>query len=416
MNYILFGIFVVFTFLVAFLTIKAQKENIQIIRNSTTILLFISFYSLLLFMLIIYAIFSGKIYKMLGIDFVGGTLTEITINKNVTDEQIQQVYKKNGIEVTIQEVILPDQKENQRTIALKTKPIEETLKNQINNELKSLGAEIRKSENISATIGKETLINALIALIIALIAQIIYIAFRFGNNILYGIIADIGLIHDVLVMLGVYVILGMMGFAGFEINSIFLAAVLTVVGYSVMDTIIIFDRIRENLKIEIKQNKKVSLEKFDIIINNSIIQTLVRSVFTTFTVLLTLWGIIFLGGETLRSFSIALAVGTFSGAFSSIFIAAPLVSVFKNKILSKDVKLLDEEEKPKQAQALAENIMKIFAHQQENPEESIQNQEDIQNQKNVEIEVDKDPQRADSSKGTINRYLKTRLIKKQKNK
>ncbi|MFN3478278.1 MAG: protein translocase subunit SecF, partial [bacterium] len=306
-----------------------------------------------------------------------------------------------NIDVIVQEVILPEQKENQKTIALKTKPLEETLKNQINNELKITGADIRKSENVSAAIGKETLINALIALVIALMAQILYIAYRFGNNILYGIIADIALIHDVIVMLGVYTILALMGFAGFEINSIFLAAILTVIGYSVMDTIIIFDRIRENLKIEIKQNKKVSLETFDKIINNSIIQTLVRSVFTTFTVLLTLWGIIFLGGETLRSFSIALAVGTFSGALSSIFIAAPLVSVFKDKILSKDIKLLDETEKSKQAESLAQNIMKIFAHQQENP-----NEEEI-------IEVEKHTKPKSHQKGTINKYLRTRIIKKQ---
>ncbi|MCS6955903.1 MAG: protein translocase subunit SecF, partial [Candidatus Calescibacterium sp.] len=288
-------------------------------------------------------------------------------------------------------------------IVIKTKPMEETQKNEINKELQKLGAEIRKSENISATIGKETLINALIALIIALIAQIIYIALRFGNNIVYGIIADIGLIHDVTIMLGVYVILGMSGFAGFEINSIFLAAVLTVVGYSVMDTIIIFDRIRENLKIEIKQNQKVSLDKFDTIINNSVIQTLVRSVFTTFTLLLTLWGIVFLGGETLRSFAIALSVGTFSGALSSIFIAAPLVSILKEKILSKDIQLLTEE-KPQQVETLTQNIMKIFAHQQETITESTPEQQ----QDNQEIQKDK--------KTIKDKYLKSRLIKKEKTK
>ncbi|MFN4220461.1 MAG: protein translocase subunit SecF, partial [bacterium] len=274
MNYFLFGLFVILTFILASLTIKAQKENIQIIKNSKKILTFISFYLLVFSIIIFYSIFSGKINKMLGIDFVGGTLTEITIDKKITDDQIKEIYKKYNVDVIVQEVILPEQKENQKTIALKTKPLEETLKNQINKELKIMGADIRKSENVSAAIGKETLINDLIALVIALIAQILYIAYRFGNNILYGIIADIALIHDVIVMLGVYTILALMGFAGFEINSIFLAAVLTVIGYSVMDTIIIFDRIRENLKIEIKQNKKVSLETFDKIINNSIIQTL----------------------------------------------------------------------------------------------------------------------------------------------
>lgn len=398
-NYILFLAFVIFTFSLAYLTIKAQKEKLQIIKNSQKILTFISIYLFIFLIIIFYSISSGKIKNMLGIDFMGGTLTEITINKNVTDQQITDLYKKYNIDPTIQDVILQEQIENKRTIVIKTKPIEETQKNQLNKELQKLGAEIRRSENISPTIGKETLINALIALVIALIAQIIYIAFRFGNNILYGIIADIGLLHDVIVMLGVYVTLGILGFAGFEINSIFLAAVLTVIGYSVMDTIIIFDRIRENLKIEIKQNQKVSLEKFDIIINNSIIQTLVRSVFTTLTLLLTLWGIVFLGGETLRSFAIALSVGTLSGAFSSIFIAAPLVSIFKNKILSKDIQLLTEE-KPPQVESLAQNIMSIFAHQQ--VEETI----DEHNVRNDQNQITKE------KKKIRERYLKNRIVRK----
>ncbi len=400
-NYILFSIFVLITFALAFFTIKAEKNKFQIIKHSKTILSIISVYFGFFLLIIFYSIFSGKIYNMLGIDFVGGTLTEIKIPKNITDTDLSNIYKKYNMEITIQDVILQEQEKDKRTIVIKTKPMDEKQKNEILKELKNMGAEIRKTENISATIGKETLINALIALIIALIAQVIYIAFRFGNNIMYGIIADIGLIHDVVIMLGVYVILGMLGFAGFEINSIFLAAVLTVVGYSVMDTIIIFDRIRENLRIELKKNQKISLDEFDNLINNSIIQTIVRSVFTTFTVLLTLWGIVFLGGETLRSFAIALSVGTFSGAFSSIFIAAPLVSIFKEKILSKDIKLITEEGEPEKTKALAQNIMQIFAHQQENPEEI---QEEVKN-----IEVKQDP------KSIRNKYLRTKLIRKEKN-
>lgn len=404
LNYILFVIFVFITFLLSYLTISVEKGKIQIVKNSKKILTFIAIYFTIFVLAITYSIISGKIKNMLGIDFIGGTLTELQIPSNKTEQEIIELYKKYNIEPIIQDVILQEQQKNKRTIVIKTKPLEENQRNEINKELKNLGAEIRKSENISSTIGKETLINALIALIIALIAQVIYIGFRFGNNIMYGIIADIALIHDVIVMLGTYVILGMLGFAGFEINSIFLAAVLTVVGYSVMDTIIIFDRIRENLKIEIKQNHKVTLEKFDTIINNSIIQTIVRSVFTTFTVLLTLLGIVFLGGETLRSFSIALSVGTFSGALSSILIAAPLISILKNKILSKDIKLLSEDEKSKEMKSLAENITQIFAHQQDNPyiEEKTE-------QVNPKIPISK-------SKKITDKYLKTRIIRKDKNK
>ncbi|MCS7165917.1 MAG: protein translocase subunit SecF [Candidatus Calescibacterium sp.] len=398
-NYVIFLAFTIFTFLLSHLTLRAEKEKLQIIKNSKKILVFVSIYFLIFLMIIAYSIFSGKIKNLLGIDFVGGTLTEIIISTDVTDQQIRDVYKKYNVDPTIQNVILEEKLENKRLIVIKTKPIEEIQKNKINKELQGLGAEIRRTENVSSTIGKETLINAVIALIIALIAQVIYIAIRFGNNILYGIIADIGLLHDFTVMLGVYITLGMLGFAGFEINTIFLAAALTVIGYSVMDSIVIFDRIRENLKIEIKQNQKISLEKFDIIINNSIIQTLVRSVFTSMTLLLTLWGIVFLGGETLRSFAIALSVGTLSGTFSSIFIAAPLVSIFKNKILPKDIQLLTEEKPPK-VESLTQNIMSIFAHQQE---------EEIINKPNTTPQHD---QLTKEKRKIKERYLKSRIVKR----
>jgi preprotein translocase subunit SecF len=278
--------------------------------------------------------------------------------------------------------------------------MDELEKNKINKDLESIGGVIRRSENISSSISKQTLINAIVALVVALVAQIIYIAFRFGSNILYGIIADIALLHDVIVMLGIYVILGLSGFAGFEINSIFLAAVLTVVGYSVMDTIIIFDRIRENIKIELNSNNELNLTKFDELVNKSVVQTITRSVFTTLTVLLTLFGIIFLGGETLRSFSIALAVGTFSGAFSSIFIAAPLVALFKSKILPKDIKNIKEEEEGTKSIFVSTDISNIFAHQEELPEDLKENSIKIEKNKDLITEVVKNKQK----RGVLERY------------
>jgi preprotein translocase subunit SecF len=201
-------------------------------------------------------------------------------------------------------------------------------------------------------------------------------------------------------MLGIYVMLGLSGFAGFEINSIFLAAVLTVVGYSVMDTIIIFDRIRENIKIELNSNNELNLTKFDELVNKSVVQTITRSVFTTLTVLLTLFGIIFLGGETLRSFSIALAVGTFSGAFSSIFIAAPLVALLKSKILPKDIKNIKEEEEGTKPIFVSTDISNIFAHQEELPEDLKENSIKIEKNKDLITEVVKNKQK----RGVLERY------------
>jgi preprotein translocase subunit SecF len=376
---ILFLVFIGLSFYISFFTKKLQEKGFNLIKNSKFILTFISVYTVIFLIVILYSIFSLKIVNILGIDFIGGTLTEVAFKENIDNSKILDIYKKynKDKELIIQEVILPSN-EYKRVVVLKNKPMDELEKNKINKDLENIGGIIRRSENISSSISKQTLTNAFIALFIALIAQIIYIGFRFGNNILYGIIADIALLHDVIVMLGIYVILGLSGFAGFEINSIFLAAVLTVVGYSVMDTIIIFDRIRENIKIEINNNNEINLNKFEELVNKSVIQTITRSVFTTLTVLLTLFGIIFLGGETLRSFSIALAVGTFSGAFSSIFIAAPLVSLLKHKILPKDIKNIKQEEQETKSVFITPDISSIFAHQEELPQDIKQqiNQKD----------------------------------------
>ena len=405
---ILFLIFIFASFYISFITRKLQEKGFNLIKNSKKILLFITIYSTIFLGIILYSIFSLNIVKMLGIDFIGGTLTEVSFKENIDNSKLIDIYKKYGKdkELIIQEVILPSS-EYKRTVVLKTKPMDELEKNKINKEIEAIGGIIKRSENISSAISKQTLINALIALIIALISQLIYIGFRFGRNILYGIIADIALFHDVIVMLGVYIILGLMGFAGFEINSIFLAAVLTVVGYSVMDTIIIFDRIRENIKTELNINKDLTSDKFDELVNKSVVQTITRSVFTTLTVLLTLFGIIFLGGETLRSFSIALAVGTFSGAFSSIFIAAPLVSVFKEKILPKDIKNIKEENLETKPAFIPSDISSIFAHQEEIPEEIKNLNPDI---KNSNLNENLKNENLKSKKGVLDRYK----IKKKK--
>lgn len=398
---ILFIIFIVFSFYLSFLIQKIQQKGFNLIKNSRIILSIVLVYSILFLGIIFYSIFSLKIVKMLGIDFIGGTLTEVAFKENIDNSKIIDIYKKynKDKELIIQEVILPSN-EYKRVVVLKTRPMDELEKNKINKDLESIGGVIRKSENISSSISKQTLINAIIALVIALVAQIIYIAFRFGNNILYGIIADLALLHDVIVMLGIYVILGLSGFAGFEINSIFLAAVLTVVGYSVMDTIIIFDRIRENIKIELNSNNELNLTKFDELVNKSVVQTITRSLFTTLTILLTLFGIIFLGGETLRSFSIALAVGTFSGAFSSIFIAAPLVALFKDKILPKDIKNIKEEQEGVKSTFIPADISNIFAHQEELPQDLKENSIKIEKNKDLITEVVKNKQK----RGVLERY------------
>lgn len=170
-------------------------------------------------------------------------------------------------------------------------------------------------ETIDPVIGSELWANSFFALLVALALQLVYITIRFGNQVRYGLAADVALIHDVIVMAGFYALTSR------QVDSPFLAAVLTVIGYSVMDSIVVFDRIRENVKHARKGN-------YTEICNASVNQTMSRSVNTTLTVLLTLFALYFFGGDTLRNFAFALLVGITMGAYSSIFIATPLCVIF----------------------------------------------------------------------------------------
>lgn len=174
--------------------------------------------------------------------------------------------------------------------------------------------------SLGPTLGGEYLRLALWALIIALGIQFLYIAFRFNWNYIFGLVTVIALVRDALVMIGIYAI------ANRPADDAFLAAVLTVIGYSVMDTIVILDRIRENTKI-------MGGAPFEQIVNESIKQTMTRSVNTVATVVITLVALLLLGGESLKNFAFALLVGILSGAYHSIFYSAPLVVVFRKRQL-----------------------------------------------------------------------------------
>ncbi len=173
---------------------------------------------------------------------------------------------------------------------------------------------------IGPTLGGEYLRNALWALVIALGIQFLYIAFRFGWNYIFGLVTVVALVRDAAMMIGIYAL------AGKSADDAFLAAVLTVIGYSVMDTIVILDRIRENTKI-------MGGQPYDVIVNESIKQTMTRSVNTLATVVITLVALLALGGGSLKNFAFALLVGICSGGYHSIFYSAPLVLVFRKRQL-----------------------------------------------------------------------------------
>ena len=241
----------------------------------------------------------------LGIDFVGGNITEIKANQDVSTAQVREVIKNQGLtEGSIQ-------KSNQDIFLIRT----EVLTEEQNNELlatldKELGGvTLLRSEKVGPVIGAELARKALMALAVASILMIIYITWRFEFK--QGLAAIIAILHDVLVVLGMASILQL------EVKTAFVAAILTIIGYSINDTIVIFDRIRENM--EIKKGMKLAD-----VINVSLWQTMTRSVNTTLTVLFVLVAMYLLGGVTIKDFLLAMTIGVISGAYSSIFNASPV--------------------------------------------------------------------------------------------
>ncbi|MBI4099658.1 protein translocase subunit SecF [Candidatus Microgenomates bacterium] len=192
---------------------------------------------------------------------------------------------------------------------------------------KNAAGQITRSETVGPVIGKETTANAIYSVGLASLAIILYIAYAFRgipkpySSWKFGVAAVVALLHDVLVVVGVFSLLG--HFAGVQVDALFVTALLTVIGFSVHDTIVVFDRIRENLR-------KLS-GPFSQIVNQSLLETLARSLSTSLTVLLTLLALLLFGGETIRYFVLALFIGVFSGTYSSIFNAAPLLVIWEEK-------------------------------------------------------------------------------------
>ena len=334
-NVAMFIGFIILSFIASFLAMYAQRKGVNIIGYRKY---YYIFSGTLVVLLLAGILFKGL---NLGIDFKGGTMLQFGFKQTVTENQIRDILAEVGAKIgkpelkdaMIQEAFLANIKGYKKLFVVRTVHLDSQKEIPLLKEViaEKLGGELLKQESVGPTISKELRRNALIALLIALVAQVIYIAFRFGNNIMYGVIADIALIHDVIVMVGVYALMGK------EVDSPFLAALLTVIGYSVMDSIVIFDRIRENLNMA--KAHKIKGFDFEKLVNTSVVQTLTRSVNTIVTVLLTLIGIYFLGGETLKNFAFAIAVGTLSGAYSSIFLAASMVVSFKDSILPLELRL-----------------------------------------------------------------------------
>lgn len=262
-----------------------------------------------------------------GIDFRGGTLIELKYAQNASVEQVKETLAESGW----QNLIVQSTSED--TIIIKTTPINQEEHLKINEQLNKVGEnqEIR-FETVGPTVSNDLKKKAIIAIILASLAIIFYVAFAFrqvprpANSWKFGVCAVLALVHDLTFVAGLWAILG--HFFGYEIDSLFITALLTIMGFSVHDTIVVFDRIRENLR----KHPSIGFEENA---NNSIIQTINRSLNTSLTVILVLAALYFLGGESLKHFVLMLLIGIAIGTYSSIFTAAPLLVTWQGWTMSR---------------------------------------------------------------------------------
>ena len=258
----------------------------------------------------------------LGIDFKGGTVTELLFTEQVTAEQVCVVLADEGLENA--QVQPTDGNGIIIRTAVTDKPENDKYLTALRTELGEF--EERRFESIGPVIGKQLTKNSIYQLILISLAIIMYIAYVFRkvtrpvSSWQFGIAAIIALLHDLILVLGVFAILGK--FANVEVDSMFVTAMLTVLGFSVHDTIIIFDRIRENLHVYAGQT-------VEFVVNHSISQSMVRSLNTSLTVLMVLLALLLFGGDTIRYFVLALFIGIIVGTYSSIFVASATLAYWQ---------------------------------------------------------------------------------------
>ena len=249
-----------------------------------------------------------------GIDFTGGTIIDLKFEQPVGIAQVRESLKPFGLDgATIQLSGASSDVATSTDVMIRTIDLEEVQRKEVMASIREkVGAyEVLREEKVGAVIGGELILNAVLALVISWVLIILYVAYRFEFR--FGLAAVAALVHDILIVLAFF------SFTQRQVDSSFVAALLTVVGYSINDTIVIFDRIRENLKLHFKRGGNVVN-----LVNRSIYQTLTRSLYTVFTCLFTTFALFFFGGETTKDFAFALIVGFCSGCYSSIFIAGPL--------------------------------------------------------------------------------------------
>lgn len=255
----------------------------------------------------------------MGIDFTGGTIMDLRFEKAVNINDVRAVLNEYNLSnSTIQLSGESSSSTESENVMIRAVDLEEQERKEVMAGLTDkLGAyQVLREEKVGATMGTELIMNAIYATIISWLLIIAYVSYRFEFK--FGISAVLGLAHNVIIVLGAFALTQR------QIDSSFVAALLTIIGYSINDTIVIFDRIRENLKLHFRKNGDI-VE----LVNTSIYQTMTRSIYTVSTVLFATFALYFFGGDTTKDFAFALLIGFFCGAYTSIFIASPLWVTFR---------------------------------------------------------------------------------------
>ena len=303
-----------------------EKSRINIVKYTS---LWIGIAALVIILSILLFFIRGLNW---GLDFTGGTLIEYRLGKPFNSVgEIRPLLAEFNLEKSFL------QKTEDNGVIIRVKELSKETRNAITQKLSAhFGkAELVRVEFIGPVIGAELKRAAIIATILGLIAQVIYISLRFKPDM--ALAADIALVHDICAVILAFILTQK------EINTPFIAILLTVVGYSINDTVVIFDRIRENLKLRPRDSK----ETFPQLVNRSILENLTRSINTVLTTILAVLVVYFLGGSAIKDFAFGLTVGIAAGGYSSIFIAAPvLVLLRKRQWLKEDEKIKEEEMAP----------------------------------------------------------------------
>src|SRR3990167_6463523 len=291
------------------------------------------FFALSLALIIPGIIAFGVFGVKLGIDFSGGTLWEVKISEadnGLNSQDFQKFLNQEGAEVSSASLTLD------KSILVRMRVTDENKINQIREKVTKKFGKIEdlRLETVGPAISKELTYKALLAVGLATIAIVLYVTWSFRmvpqptSSIAFGFCTIFALVHDILIVVGIFAILGR--FFNIEVDTLFITALLTVIGFSVHDTIVVFDRIRENLK-------KHGDFAFEEVVNHSVVQTFARSLNTSLTVVFVLLALLLFGGASIRNFVLALLIGIVSGTYSSIFNAAPLLVVWqKLKVKNKE--------------------------------------------------------------------------------